>query len=51
MLIMIKMLKVIFIEQFIRDISNNDKEVETLLYQMIGYGLYRENFLQVAFFL
>lgn len=38
------------IEQFIRDISNNDKEVETLLYQMIGYGLYRENFLQVAFF-
>lgn len=38
------------IERFIKDISNDDEEVEQLIYEMIGYGLYRDNFLQVAFF-
>lgn len=38
------------IEKFIKDISNEDEEVEQLIYEMIGYGLYRDNFLQVAFF-
>ena len=38
------------IEKFIKDISNEDDEVEQLIYEMIGYGLYRDNFLQVAFF-
>lgn len=38
------------LERFISDISNEDKEVIELIYQMIGYGLYRDNFLQVAFF-
>lgn len=38
------------IEKFIEDISDDDKEVVQLMYEMIGYGLYRDNFLQVAFF-
>ncbi len=38
------------VEKFIKDLSNNDEEVEQLLYEMIGYGLYRDNFLQKAFF-
>ena len=32
------------IERFIKDISNDDEEVEQLIYEMIGYGLYRDNF-------
>lgn len=38
------------VEKFISDLSNHDNEVEKLLYEMIGYGLYRDNFLQKAFF-
>lgn len=38
------------VESFIKDLSNSDEEVENLLYEMIGYGLYRDNFLQKAFF-
>ncbi|MEB7675187.1 DNA primase family protein [Staphylococcus equorum] len=38
------------IEKFIEDIADDDKEVIHLLYEIIGYGLYRENILQVAFF-
>ena len=38
------------VEKFIKDLSNNDEEVIQLLYEMIGYGLYRDNFLQKAFF-
>ena len=38
------------IERFIKDISNDDEEVEQLIYEMIGYGLYRDNFYRSHFY-
>lgn len=38
------------IEKFISDISNDDQEIIQLMYEMIGYSMYRDNFIQKAFF-
>ncbi|UXU51440.1 DNA primase family protein [Staphylococcus arlettae] len=38
------------VDNFIKDLSNDDQEVYQLIIEMIGYGLFRDNFLQVAFF-
>ncbi|MEB6231406.1 DNA primase family protein [Mammaliicoccus sciuri] len=38
------------VDNFIANISNDDKDIQKLIIQLIGYGLYRENFLQKAFF-
>lgn len=39
------------LESFIRDISDNNKAIEELLYQMVGYTLYSNNKFGVAFYL
>lgn len=39
------------LESFIRDVSDDSKDIEALLYQMIGYTLYPNNKFGVAFYL
>ncbi|WP_426428647.1 DNA primase family protein [Staphylococcus equorum] len=39
------------LESFIRDVSDDSKDIEKLLYQMIGYTLYSNNKFGVAFYL
>lgn len=39
------------LESFIRDVSDDNKDIEELLYQMIGYTLYSNNKFGVAFYL
>lgn len=39
------------LESFIREISDDNKDIETLLYQMVGYTLYSNNKFGVAFYL
>ncbi|PTJ81248.1 DNA primase [Staphylococcus succinus] len=39
------------LESFIRDVSDGNKDIESLLYQMIGYTLYSNNKFGVAFYL
>ncbi|MDY3276719.1 DNA primase family protein [Staphylococcus chromogenes] len=39
------------LESFIRDVSDDKKDIEALLYQMVGYTLYSNNKFGVAFYL
>ncbi|MEB6241873.1 phage/plasmid primase, P4 family [Staphylococcus gallinarum] len=39
------------LESFIRDVSDDNKDIESLLYQMVGYTLYSNNKFGVAFYL